>query len=90
MLGSLLGDSLFYGLGAGVGRRAERRLFTSSSAKERVDWARDQLNQRGGVVILAGRFIPGGRTATTCSADALEMPWRRFIVDAAAAGLWAL
>jgi membrane-associated protein len=42
------------------------------------------------VIIIVARFIPGGRTATTFSAGALEMPWRRFLtIDAVAAVLWA-
>jgi membrane-associated protein len=90
-LGSLLGDNASYGLGATLGRRAERRLFSSGRARERVEWARRQLRERGAVIIVAARFIPGGRTATTFSAGALAMPWRRFFaIDAVAACLWAV
>jgi membrane-associated protein len=90
MTGSLLGDNASYGLGATLGRRAERRLFSSKRGRERVEWARRQLHERGAVIILAARFIPGGRTATTFSAGALAMPWRRFVaIDAIAAALWA-
>lgn len=90
MAGSLLGDNLSYGLGASLGRRAERRIFSSSKARERVDWARRQLRRRGAVIIIVARFVPGGRTATTFSAGALDMPWRRFLaIDAVAAVLWA-
>lgn len=88
--GSLLGDNLSYGLGASLGRRAERRFFSSPKSRERVEWARGQLRCRGAVIIVVARFIPGGRTATTFSAGALEMPWRRFLtIDAVAAALWA-
>lgn len=42
------------------------------------------------MIIVVARFVPGGRTATTFSAGALAMPWRRFVViDALAAALWA-
>jgi membrane-associated protein len=42
------------------------------------------------VIIIAARFIPGGRTATTFLAGALGMPWRRFVaIDTLAAVLWA-
>jgi membrane protein DedA with SNARE-associated domain len=55
-----------------------------------VEWARRQLYERGAVIILAGRFIPGGRTATTFSAGTLEVPWPRFFaIDALAGVLWA-
>jgi membrane protein DedA with SNARE-associated domain len=89
--GGCLGDSASYWLGASLGRRAERRLFKSEKARRRVAWAQRQLLLRGGQIIVVARFIPGGRTATTFSAGALEMPWRRFIaVDVFAAGLWAV
>ncbi len=88
--GSLLGDNASYGLGASLGRRAERRYFSSGRSRQRVEWARRQLQERGAVIIVAARFIPGGRTATTFSAGTLGMPWRRFVaIDAVAAGLWA-
>jgi membrane-associated protein len=55
-----------------------------------VDWAHKQVEERGGYLILIGRFIPGGRTAVTLSCGMLEMPWRRFIAWDVAAGLvWA-
>ncbi|HEX7293132.1 MAG TPA: DedA family protein [Solirubrobacterales bacterium] len=89
-LGSLLGDNASYGLGATLGRRAERRFFSSGRSRQRLEWARRQLRERGAVIIIAARFIPGGRTATTFSAGALAMPWRRFVaIDAIAAGIWA-
>ena len=89
-LGSLLGDNASYGVGATLGRRAERRFFSSDRGRERIEWARTQLRERGAVIIVAARFIPGGRTATTFSAGALAMPWPRFLaIDAVAACLWA-
>jgi membrane-associated protein len=90
MLGSLLGDNLSYGVGALLGQRAERRFFSTDRGRERIEWARRQLRKRGAMIIVVARFVPGGRTATTFSAGALEMPWRRFIAaDAVAAGVWA-
>jgi membrane-associated protein len=90
MLGGLLGDNASYGLGASLGRRAERRFFSSPRSRRSVTWARRQLHERGAMIILAARFIPGGRTATTFTAGTLELPWRRFVaIDAVAAVLWA-
>jgi membrane-associated protein len=89
-LGGCLGDNASYGLGATLGRRAERRIFSSPRARSRVEWARRQLQQRGATIIIVARFLPGGRTATTFSAGALAMPWRRFLpIDAFASALWA-
>jgi membrane-associated protein len=88
--GGCLGDNASYGLGASLGRRAERRFFSSELARRRLAWGRRQLQERGAAIIVVARFIPGGRTATTFSAGLLEMPWRRFLaVDALAAALWA-
>jgi membrane-associated protein len=92
LAGSLLGDNASYWLGRKVGRPLERRLARRRRAREMFDWARHQLRVRGGVIIVAARFIPGGRTATTFSSGALEYPWReRFLpVDALAATIWAV
>ena len=88
--GGCLGDNASYWLGASLGRRAERRFFRSEKARQRVGWARRQLQERGGAIIVVARFIPGGRTVTTFSAGVLEMSWRRFFAfDALAAALWA-
>lgn len=45
----------------------------------------------GAAPIGIGRFLPGGRTATTFAAGTLEMPYRQFaLADAIAACVWAL
>ena len=55
-----------------------------------MEWADEQLRERGGELIVIGRFIPGGRTAVALSAGTLAYPWRRFIVfDVVAALVWA-
>jgi membrane-associated protein len=88
--GGILGDNGNYWLGRGVGTHVRRRFFTSDRALHSLAWAEVQLEQRGTPIILAARFIPGGRTATMFSAGSLEMPWRRFLsTDAIAAGAWA-
>ena len=90
LAGSLLGDNASYALGASLGRRAERRFFSSARSRRQIEWARGQLHERGTAIIIAARFVPGGRTATTFSAGTLAVPWRRFVMaDALAAALWA-
>lgn len=89
--GAFLGDNTAYLLGRRFGARATKRFFRSERAKHRLEWADEQLRERGGELIAVGRFIPGGRTAVTLSAGTLAYPWRRFLVfDAAAAFGWAL
>ena len=89
-LGAFLGDSLTWLLGYLVGGRAARRLFRSERGQARLGWASDQLDRRGTTIVVASRFVPGGRTAVTFSAGALGMPFRRFApADALGAVLWA-
>jgi membrane-associated protein len=87
--GAILGDNIAYWIGRKVGHRIVDRFFKGERRKQ-VEWAHRQVEQRGGYLIIIGRFIPGGRTAVTLSCGMLEMPWRRFIAFDVAAGLaWA-
>jgi membrane protein DedA with SNARE-associated domain len=84
-LGAVVGDALSFGLGRTAGRRAVQRRG------ERVAWARERLHQRGPLIILTARFIPGGRNAVSLAAGTLGMRWATYAVwDVLAAGLWAL
>jgi len=88
--GAFLGDNTAYLIGRRFGGRATERFFSGDKAKQRLGWAEEQLNERGGELIVIARFIPGGRTAVTLSAGTLGYPWRRFVVfDLAAALVWA-
>lgn len=90
-LGAFLGDNLSYLLGRKIGDPIADRLFADEKGQARLLWAEEALRRRGGVLIGVGRFIPGGRTATTFAAGTLEMPYRQFLAaDAIAAGIWAL
>jgi membrane-associated protein len=90
-VGAFLGDNTAYLIGRRFGSRATTRFFSGEKARHRIEWAHEQLDERGGELIVVARFIPGGRTAVTLSAGTLGYPWRRFVVfDAAAALGWAL
>src|SRR4051795_1828954 len=90
-IGGMVGDNANYWLGRSLGSAVRRRFFTSDKSLRNLAWAETQLELRGTPIILAARFIPGGRTATMFSAGSLEMPWRRFLsADAIAAGVWAV
>ena len=89
--GAFAGDNTAYLLGRRFGTRIEARFFSGERGRKQIQWAERQLSERGGELIVIGRFIPGGRTAVTLSAGTLEYPWRRFVLfDAAAALIWAL
>lgn len=89
--GAFAGDNVSYGFGAKIGRPAARRLFRGDRSTKMLGWARVQLRERGPLMILVARFIPGGRTATTFASGMLGMPWRRFAqADGVAAGVWSV
>ncbi len=90
-LGAFVGDNLCYLLGRQIGDPIADRLFADEKGQARLLWAEQALRRRGAILIGVGRFIPGGRTATTFAAGTLEMPYRQFVVaDAFAAAIWAL
>jgi membrane-associated protein len=87
--GAVLGDNTAYWIGRKAGPWIVARFFSGERYK-RIEWAEEHVVERGGYLIIVGRFIPGGRTAITLSCGLLEMPWRRFIAfDIPAGLLWA-
>jgi membrane-associated protein len=87
--GAVTGDNGSYWIGRSAGHRFVNRFFRGERRKQ-VDWAHRQVEERGGYLIVIGRFIPGGRIVVTLSCGMLEMPWRRFISFDVVAGLvWA-
>jgi membrane-associated protein len=89
--GAFLGDNLCYLLGRRFGPAVERRFFAKPKGKAARAWAERSLKRFGMQLIVACRFIPGGRTAVTLSCGLTGYPRRRFVVATAAAGaIWAL
>lgn len=89
-LGAFAGDNLAYWIGRRFGPVAERRLFAGERGRRRLDWARQKLDIFGVRLIIACRFIPGGRTAVTLTCGVIGYPRRRFVAATAfAAAVWA-
>lgn len=89
--GALVGDHVSFLLGRVLGQRACRRLFRGTKGQRRLEWAARGIAERGRLVLLAARFIPGGRTAVTLTWGALPLGWRSFLVaDALAAAVWSV
>ena len=89
-VGAVLGDNTTYLLGRHFSEPVKRRFFSKEKSKKSLAWAERQLQERGGELIITGRFIPGGRLVVTFSAGGLRMPWPRFIVfDVIACVIWA-
>lgn len=82
-LGAFAGDHVSYLIGnRSAGRLRDKKAFI---------WARGALAERGGLVLVVARYIPGGRTATTLTMGAVRHPLRSFtFFDAIAASSWAV
>lgn len=89
-LGAFAGDQLAYQLGLRASDFLKRRLFSTEKGEERLANASKQIAKRGGPLLITARFIPGGRTAMTCSCGITQQPLGWFIKwDIIAAILWA-
>lgn len=87
--GALIGDNLCFLIGRSAGRRLTARR--GPRFQQRLRWAEDRLAERGGVIVLTARFVPGGRNAVNLTAGTLGMSWTSFARWNALAGLlWAL
>jgi membrane-associated protein len=90
-LGGFVGDNASYLLGRTIGDPVARRLFRGEKGTARLEWAERAIDTHASLLVLVGRFVPGGRTVSTFAAGTLEMPYRRFAAtDALAATLWAI
>ncbi|MQA79447.1 MAG: DedA family protein [Streptosporangiales bacterium] len=90
-VGAFIGDNMSYAIGRFAERRLGDRLWRSPRRRRALEWAQRMLRERGGQVIIAARFVSGGRTATTIAAGALEFDRRRFrVFTAVAAVAWGV
>ena len=88
--GAFLGDNAAYLAGRRFGPTVDRRLFAGNRGARRRAWAQRSLERFGTRIIIACRFIPGGRTAVTLTCGLIGYPRRRFAAATACAGIvWA-
>jgi membrane-associated protein len=88
--GAFAGDNLAYLLGRRYGGPAARRFLSGARGGQRRAWAERALDRFGARLIIACRFIPGGRTAVTLTCGLIGYPRRRFVgATACAAVIWA-
>ena len=86
--GAFVGDHLSYAVGRSF--LGPKLLSRSRRLREAVGRVSRQLDKRGGTLIVAGRFIPGGRTAVTLACGSAGYPLRKFTRATALAGVaWA-
>ena len=88
--GAFLGDNAAYLIGRRFGPAVERRLFAGQRGQHRRAWAQRSLDRFGSRIIIACRFVPGGRTAVTLTCGLIGYPRRKFLTATACAGIiWA-
>jgi membrane-associated protein len=89
-LGAFLGDNATYLLGRRLGPAIGKRAFAGERGARRKAWAQQSLRRFGSRLIIACRFIPGGRTTVTLTCGLTEYPRRGFVLATACAGvIWA-
>jgi membrane-associated protein len=90
-IGAFIGDHISYALGRGAGGRLLDRVKPGTKPHAAVLWARRALAERGGLVLVVARYVPGGRTAVTLTMGSVRYPLREFSAFAAVAAVsWAL
>ncbi|MFW6691753.1 DedA family protein [Streptomyces sp. MAR4 CNX-425] len=89
--GALTGDHVSYAIGRRAGPRIFERLRAGSRAQRAYERVGRMLAERGGLVLVVARYIPGGRTAATLTTGATGFPRRTFTRYAVLAAVtWAV
>ncbi len=89
--GAWAGDCLGYAVGRAAGPQAIARLQRGPEGRRRHEWALDQVRRHGGLLIIAARYLPGGRVASALATGSLGYPLPKFVaLDAAGAAIWAV
>ena len=87
--GAFIGDNLSYFIGREASDWVTRRQTSTNKGAARMAKIVEQVHERGGLLLITARFIPGGRTALTLSCGVTKQPRRWFIGWAAvAAVIW--
>jgi membrane-associated protein len=89
-LGAFCGDNMAYTIGRWWAPWFNRRADQREKTRRRLDWARQQIRERGGLLLITARFVPGGRTALTLTCGITAQPRAWFAAwIAIAAVIWA-
>lgn len=89
--GATAGDHLAYLLGRAAGGRVRAWSVRGRRRAAAFAWAERGLAVRGGVILVAARYVAGGRNAATMAMGAVGYPLRSFsFYDVVGAGGWAL
>ncbi|MGH3323530.1 MAG: DedA family protein, partial [Streptomyces sp.] len=88
--GAFAGDLLGHTLGRRAGPRAVARLLPGEKGRRRYERARAAVHRHAPTLLIAARYLPGGRVAGCLASGSLGLPLRRFAaLDAVGCALWA-
>jgi membrane protein DedA with SNARE-associated domain len=89
-IGAFLGDNTAYMIGRRMSGAIGRWATRKPKRQARLDWADKQIRQRGGLLLITARFIPGGRSVLTVSSGITHQPHAWFAAwVGVAAVIWA-
>ena len=89
--GAFAGDNISYQIGHRFSDSLRKRYERNAKGQRRLHWARDQIQLRGGELLITARFIPGGRTLLTLSCGITNQDRRWFMKwIAVATPIWAM
>ncbi|MFI0487430.1 DedA family protein [Actinomadura sp. 9N215] len=89
-LGAFTGDHVSYLIGRGS-RGRMRGLRPGTRRHAAFGWARRTMAERGGLILVVARYVPGGRTAVTLTMGAVGFRLRSFSLFAGVAAVsWGL
>ncbi|MDI3418274.1 DedA family protein [Streptomyces luteolus] len=89
--GAVAGDLGGYGVGRRAGPRLTALLLRGEKGRCRLAAAHSLVARHGALLIVAGRYVPGGRVVTGLSTGGVRYPVRRFLLfDVIGASVWAV
>ena len=77
--GAFIGDNMAYSIGHHWSDAFQRRAERKPKFNAKLTWARTQIKERGGLLLITARFIPGGRTALTLASGITVQPRGWFV-----------
>ncbi|WP_084000285.1 DedA family protein [Actinomadura kijaniata] len=90
-LGAFVGDHISFLMGRAGGGRLARWLRPGTRRHRAVEWAKATLAERGGLILVVARYVPGGRTAVTMTMGLTGYRARSFTFFATIAAIsWAV
>lgn len=89
-LGAIVGDSSLFWIARGSSAKVKPQL-DKAFKNEKIAVAWDMLQSSPGLLIVAGRYVPGMRFAVNASMGVSTMPYRRFLPWSILGGtLWSV